>query len=69
MSSTGTIPNHSIYQNFRRVVSSGSSPFIRKTLASEDCFGSVLPQTIQPRRVSTATDPLVAILMRPVTNS
>ncbi|XP_003367987.1 conserved hypothetical protein [Trichinella spiralis] len=54
--------------NFRMGLSSESSPF-DKTLASMDRLRAALPHVIHPRRVSTATDPPVALRMRPVTSS
>ncbi|XP_003366183.1 keratinocyte proline-rich protein, partial [Trichinella spiralis] len=55
--------------NLRKASSLEPSPCRRKTPASEARFRAALPHVIQPRRVSTATDPPVALRMRPVTSS
>ncbi|KRY44479.1 hypothetical protein T03_8395 [Trichinella britovi] len=68
-SSAGAIPSASISQNLRKSSSSEPSPCSTKTPASGVRFRTALPHVIQPRRVSTATDPPVALLMRPVTSS
>ncbi|KRX21490.1 hypothetical protein T07_11705 [Trichinella nelsoni] len=62
------IPDDPTSPNFRRGLSSESSPF-DKTLASMDRLRAALPHVIHPRRVSTATDPPIALRMRPVTSS
>ncbi|XP_003369526.1 conserved hypothetical protein [Trichinella spiralis] len=67
-SSAGAIPDDSTSPNFRRELSPESSPF-DKTLASRDRLRAALTNLIQPRGVSTATDPPVALRMRPVTSS
>ncbi|KRZ82615.1 hypothetical protein T08_8036 [Trichinella sp. T8] len=64
-SSAGAIPSASISQNLRKSSSSEPSPCNTKTPASGVRFRTALPHVIQPRRVSTATDPPVALLMRP----
>ncbi|KRZ02629.1 hypothetical protein T11_5757 [Trichinella zimbabwensis] len=61
VSSAGATPSDSISQNLRRVSSSESSPFNRKALSSGGRLRGALPHVIQPRRVSTATEPLVAL--------
>ncbi|XP_003368247.1 conserved hypothetical protein [Trichinella spiralis] len=64
----GAILDDPTSPNFRRGLSSESSPF-DKTLASMDRLRAALPHVIHPRRVSTATDPPIALRMRPVTSS
>ncbi|KRZ47822.1 hypothetical protein T02_11834 [Trichinella nativa] len=64
----GAIPDDPTSPNFRRGLSSESSPF-DKTLALRDRLRAVLPHVIHPRRVSTATDPPIALRMRLVTSS
>ncbi|KRX84605.1 hypothetical protein T02_16167 [Trichinella nativa] len=67
VSSAGAIPSASISQNLRKASSSEPSLCNKKTPASGARFRTAPPHVIQPRRVSTATDPPVALLMRPVT--
>ncbi|KRX51594.1 hypothetical protein T09_8049 [Trichinella sp. T9] len=56
----GAIPDDPTSPNFRRGLSSESSPF-DKTLALMDRLRAALPHVIHPRRVSIATDPPIAL--------